>query len=251
MRVFSRAFRNAPRLLLLASAAAFSAAFFATSFGNLPGAGVGSYVSSVLLALPSLAALFAHLGARRATLAVLAVSAFAYAVESVGVATGFPYGTFFYGDALGPRFLGLVPYLLPVTYVPLVIGAVAAAWTPGRLAPRIAFSALLLVLVDAVLDPGAAALGFWVWPEGGPYYGVPLSNFAGWLLSGAVSAALLLSVGRISTPPPPGALDSAILSLAFWTGAAVFSGLGLPALLGLTLFALFLVRRSALAAAFK
>ena len=246
MRVFSRAFRHAPRPLLLFSAAAFSAAFLATRFGDVPGAGVGSYVSSVLLALPSLIALFAHLGARRATLAVLAVSVFAYAVESVGVATGFPYGTFFYGEALGPRFLGLVPYLLPVTYVPLVIGAVAAAWNPGRLASRIALSALLLVLIDAVLDPGAAALGFWAWPGGGPYYGVPLSNFAGWLLSGAVSAGLLLSVGRTRTPPPPGALDSAILSLAFWTGAAVFSGLGLPALLGLALFVGYLARRSAL-----
>jgi bisanhydrobacterioruberin hydratase len=251
MRVFSHPFRSAPLPLLLASAAAFPAAFFATRFPDVPGASVGSYVSTVLIALPSLIALFAHLGPRRATLSVLAVSAFAYAVESVGVVTGFPYGTFFYGEALGPRFLGLVPYLLPVTYVPLVIGAVAAAWTPGRLAPRIALSALLLVLIDAVLDPGATALGFWIWPEGGPYYGVPLTNFAGWLLSGAVSAALLLSVGRIRTPPPPGALDSAILSLAFWTAAAVFSGLALPALLGPVLFVLFLARRAALKVASK
>jgi len=213
---------------------------------DLPGASVGSYASTVLIALPSLIALSAHLGLRRAALSALAVSAFAYAIESVGVATGFPYGNFFYGEALGPRFLGLVPYLLPVSYVPLVVGAVAAAWTPGRLAPRIALSAILLVLIDAVLDPGAAALGLWIWPEGGPYYGVPLSNFAGWLLSGAVSAALLLTVGRIHTPPPPGALDSAILSLAFWTGVAVFSGLTLPALLGLVLFVLSLARRTTL-----
>lgn len=251
MRVFSHAFRTTPRLLLLASAAAFAAAFFATRFPDVPGASVASYVSTVLIALPSLLALFAHLGPRRAALSVLAVSVFAYVVESVGVATGLPYGTFFYGDALGPRFLGLVPLLLPVTYVPLVVGAVAAAWAPGRLAPRIALSALLLVLLDAVLDPGATALGFWIWPEGGPYYGVPLSNFAGWLLSGAVSAYLLLSVGRIRTPPPPGALDSAVVALAFWTGAAVFSGLALPALLGLVLFVFSLARRSALKPASK
>src|SRR5829696_3570303 len=137
MRVFSHPFRSTPRPLLFASAAAFPAAFFATRFMDLPGASVGSYVSTVLIALPSLISLFAYLGPRRAALSVLAVSAFAYAIESVGVATGFPYGNFFYGEALGPRFLGLVPYLLPVTYVPLVVGAVAAAWTLGRLAPRI------------------------------------------------------------------------------------------------------------------
>ena len=252
MRVFSRLSRSTPRPLLLASAVAFLAAFFATRFPDVPGASVGSYVSTVLIALPSLVALFAYLGPRRALLSVLAISAFAYAIESVGVATGFPYGAFSYDDALGPKFLGLVPYLLPVTYVPLVIGAVAAVWTPGPLIPRAVLSALSLVLIDAVLDPGATALGFWIWPEGGPYYGVPLSNFAGWLLSGAVSALLLLSIGRWRhAPPPPGTLDSAVLALAFWTGAAVFSGLAFPALLGLVLFVLFLVRRSKLDAASK
>ena len=251
MRVFSRSPRATPAPLLLFSAAAFGAAFFAVRFPDVPGASAGSYVSSVLIALPALAALVAHRGFRRAAAAALAVSAFAYAIESVGVATGFPYGPFSYGDALGPKLLGLVPYLLPVTYVPLVIGAAAAAWGPGRLAPRVLIAALLLVLTDGVLDPGATALGFWTWTEGGPYYGVPLVNSAGWLLSGTVSAALLLSIGRAHTPPPPGALDSAVLSLAFWTGVAVFSGLAFPALLGLVLFALSLVRRSHLRAAQK
>lgn len=246
MRVFSHVFRQTPRPLLLASAFAFSAAFFATRFPDVPGASAGSYVSTVLIALPSFVALFAYLGPRRAILSILAVSAFAYAIESVGVATGFPYGTFFYDDALGPKLFGLVPYLLPVTYVPLVIGAVAAAWSPGRMAPRVFLSALLLVGTDAVLDPGATALGFWVWPGGGPYYGVPLSNFAGWLLSGAVSAALILSIGRPRTPPPPGTLDSLILATAFWTGAALFSGLAIPVLLGILLFAFSLNRRARL-----
>ena len=246
--MFSHVLRATPRPLLLASAGAFFAAFFATRFPDVPGASVGSYVSTFLIALPSFVALFAYLGPRRAALSILAVSAFAYAIESVGVATGFPYGTFFYGDALGPKLFGLVPYLLPVTYVPLVIGAVAAAWSPGNLAPRVLLSALLLVGTDAVLDPGATALGFWVWPEGGPYYGVPLSNFAGWLLSGAASAALLLFVARPQTPPPPGALDSAVLATAFWTGAALFSSLAVPVLPGTVLFALLLYRRSRLRA---
>lgn len=249
--MFSHALRSTPRPLFLASAFAFSAAFFATRFPDVPGASVGSYVSTFLIALPSFVALFAYLGPRRAALSILAVSAFAYAVESVGVTTGFPYGVFFYDDALGPKFLGLVPYLLPITYVPLVIGAVAAAWSPGSLAPRVLLSALLLVWIDAVLDPGATALGFWVWPEGGPYYGVPLSNFAGWLLSGAVSAALLLAIGRPQNPPPPGTLDSAILATAFWTGAALFAGLVLPILPGIILFAFLLYRRSRLHARSK
>ena len=67
-------------------------------------------------------------------------------------------------------------------------------------------------------------------------------------LDAAMDAALLLATGRPRTQPPPGALDSAILSLAFWTGAAVFSGLAFPALLGLLLYASFLARRAQLRA---
>lgn len=238
--------RATPTPLLLFCVLAFGASFFASRFPDVPGAGVGSYVSSLLISAPALVALAAYLGARRAALAVLAVSAFAFAIESVGVATGLPYGPFYYGKALGPKLVGLVPYLLPVTYVPLVIGAVSAAWGPARLVPHILLSAVLLTLVDGVLDPGATALGFWTWTEGGPYYGVPLSNFAGWLLSGAISSALLITLSRPRTTPPPGTLDSTILSLAFWTGAATFSGLLFPTLLGLAMLWIFLSRRATL-----
>ncbi len=243
--------RATPKPLLLASAIFFLAAFFAVRFPDAPGASAGSYVSTFLIGLPAFVALFRHLGPRRAVLALLALSAFAYAIETVGVTTGLPYGVFSYGDALGPKALGLVPYLLPVSYLPLVIGAVAAAWGPRGLPTRVALSALILVLLDGVLDPGAVALGFWTYPGGGFYLGVPLSNFAGWLLSGAMAAALLLSLGRRQTPPPPGALDGAVLALAFWTGVATLSGLFLPAALGATLFSLFLARRTSLRASIK
>ncbi len=211
---------------------------------------MGSYASTFLIALPSFVALFRYLGARRAALSLLALSVFGYAIEEIGVVTGFPYGSFYYGDALGEKALGFVPYLLPVSYAPLVIGAVAASWNVG-LGPSWRFllifrSALLLTLMDGVLDPGAAFLGFWNWPEGGVYYGVPPSNYAGWLLSCALAAALLLAAGRWWTTPLPGLLDSAILALSFWTGVAGFSGLAIPAMLGAALLAYLLHRRSRL-----
>jgi bisanhydrobacterioruberin hydratase len=245
--VFTQVLRATPRPLILASALFFGIAYFAIRFPETPGA--GSYVSTFLIALPSFVALFGYLGPRRAALSLLALSAFGYAIEAIGVVTGLPYGSFYYGDALGGRLLGLVPYLLPISYAPLVIGAVAASWNDSLVNHRVFFifrAALLLVLMDGVLDPGAAFLGFWIWPEGGAYYGVPLSNYAGWLLSGALAAALLLAVGRWRTAPLPGLLDGAILALAFWTGVAVFSALIVPALLGAALFAYLLHRRSRL-----
>jgi bisanhydrobacterioruberin hydratase len=240
--------RATPRPLILASVLFFTTAYFAFRFPDVPGA--GSYVSTLLIALPSLLALFGYLGPRRAALSLLVLSVFGYAVEMVGVATGLPYGSFYYGDALGQKALGLVPYLLPISYVPLVVGTVAASWKdgsgPDHRTLLVFRSALLLALVDGVLDPGAASLGFWVWQEGGAYYGVPLSNYAGWLVSGALASTLLLAFGGWWSAPPPGLLDSAVLALAFWTGVAVFSALIFPALLGAVLLAYLFHRRSRL-----
>ncbi|MGH3148379.1 MAG: carotenoid biosynthesis protein, partial [Rubrobacter sp.] len=159
---------------------------------------------------------------------------------------GFPYGTFYYGDALGYRLAGLVPFLLPVSYAPLVLGAVAASWSSPRRPIHAFAAALLLVLMDGVLDPGAASLGFWVWPEGGAYYGVPPSNYAGWLLSGIAAATITLITGRWTSAPPAGLVDSAIVALSFWTGVVVLSGMVLPTLLGIALLAYLLWRRSRL-----
>ena len=241
--------RSTPRSLILVCAIFFVAALFVVRFPDVPGASIGTYISTFLIALPSAIALFRYLGLRRATLSLLAVSIFAYAVESFGVATGFPYGDFFYGEALGERIAGLVPFLLPLSYVPLVIGAVAAAWGSRQRIFHITLATLLLVWMDAVIDPGAASLGFWVWPEGGLYYGVPLSNYAGWLLSGAAATALLLTTGRWSEPPDPALLDSATVATSFWTGVAVFSGLFAPAMFGTVLIVYLLARRAQLHAA--
>ena len=256
--VTTNPFTAAPRLLLLVSALFLGASYFTVSFPDVPGAWIGSYVATLLISLPALLALLAYLGPGRAALAFLALAAFGYAIETTGVATGFPYGTFFYGDALGPKLFGLVPYILPISWAPLVLGAVAAtAPKPGyqRGAARaigwILRSALLLALIDGVLDPGAASLSFWTWPEGGPYYGIPVSNYLGWILSGAVATALILAFGRKKwgrVAPPPGMVDSTVIALAFWVGVAIFSGLLFPAALGSALFAYLLYRRAGLRA---
>ena len=251
----------APRLLLLVSALFLGASYFTVRFPDVPGAEIGSFVSTFLIALPAFVALLAYLGPGKAALAFLALAAFGYAIETTGVVTGLPYGIFYYGDALGPKLFGLVPYILPISWAPLVLGAVAAT------APRAGYqrgaarflgwvlrSAVLLALIDGVLDPGAASLGFWTWPEGGPYYGIPVSNYLGWLLSGAVATAIVLAFGRKRwgrVAPPAGMVDSTVIALAFWIGVALFSGLFFPAALGAVLFVYLLHRRARLTVAGK
>jgi putative membrane protein len=249
---------RAPRLLLATSALFFGAAYFTVRFPDTPGAGIGSFVSTLLIALPSFVALWRYLGPRGAAISLLSLSAFGYAIETAGVATGFPYGPFYYGDSLGPRVAGLVPYLLPLSWIPLVLGAIAATAPEGeRDSTRhrvfwVLSAAVLLTLVDGVLDPGAASLGFWVWPEGGPYYGVPVSNYLGWLFSSSLAATILLALGSRrwgKVPPPPGLLDSALVAVAFWAGVSLFSGLFFPAVLGVALYFYMLGRWARLASA--
>jgi putative membrane protein len=246
---------RAPRLLLAASALFFGAAYFTIRFPDTPGAGAGSFVSTLLIALPSFVALWRYLGPKSAAISLLSLSACGFAIETIGVASGFPYGLFYYGDSLGPKLANLVPYLLPLSWVPLVLGAVTATMPEGKIGPwrRVLWvfsAAILLTLVDGVLDPGAVYLGFWMWPEGGPYYGVPVSNYLGWLLSSSLAAAILLTIVRQrweSVPPPPGLLDSALIAVAFWVGVALFSGLLFPTVLGTAIFSYLLLRRARLA----
>ncbi|CAN5847505.1 carotenoid biosynthesis protein [soil metagenome] len=238
--------RSTPIPLILASAFFFVAAYFPLRFPATPGAGLLSLLATITIALPAVVGLFRFLGPRGAMLSILMLTVFAYGIEALGVATGFPYGEFYYGDSLGPKVFGLVPYLLPVSYLPLVVAAVAAAWRPRRRLCQIFGAAVLLTLMDGVLDPGAAALGFWIWPEGGLYYGVPLGNYAGWLFSGALAATIMVLIGHWREPPHPMMLDSAIIAVAFWTGTAIFVFLPVPALLGAALFLYLLHRRSQL-----
>ncbi len=132
---------------------------------------------------------------RRAGAGLLLLTAYAYAVEYVGVTTGVPYGEFAYGVALGPT-VGGVPVGLPVFFIPLVVNAyLLCLLSLGRAADRpgvrLAAVTAAVVAMDLVLDPGAVSLGFWYYPGSGAFYGVPLSNFAGWGLSAAVSVAVV------------------------------------------------------------
>ncbi|EMA35425.1 bisanhydrobacterioruberin hydratase [Halobiforma nitratireducens] len=123
------------------------------------------------------------------------LTAYTYAIEMVGVRTDWPYGAFEYTIQLGPMLLGEVPIALPLFFIPLVLNAylltllVLGDWS-DRLLVRVPVAIAAVVAIDVVLDPAAVAIGFWAFESGG-FYGVPLSNYAGWVLSGTVAVALV------------------------------------------------------------
>jgi len=149
-------------------------------------------VGVVVMRLPLVAGV-APLVDRRAALALVALTIYAYGVEFVGVTTGQPYGAFEYGVALGPM-LGGIPVALPVFFFPLVLNSyLLCLLLLGDLARsrwvRLPVVVATVVAVDLVLDPGAVALGFWAYDGGGAFYDVPWSNYRGWLLSATVAVA--------------------------------------------------------------
>jgi len=132
---------------------------------------------------------------RRAGTALIALVAYSYGIEYVGATTGVPYGEFSYGVPLGPMLLGTIPLGLPVFFIPLVLNSyllsvLLLGSRARRRLVRLPFVAATVVAIDLVLDPAAVALGFWTFAEGG-FYGVPASNYAGWVLSAVVATVLI------------------------------------------------------------
>jgi len=169
--------------------------------------------------------------------------------ESVGVATGWIYGPYHYTEQLGPRFLGLVPYLIPlawfmISYPSLVIAEVIigyrspkAKWRSLRVA---ALAAVVMTAWDLILDPIMVKMGHWVWEVDGAYFGVPLHNYVGWLVT-TFSIFILYkwATGR-QAHKVQGASDQSYLMLASGSYASTVAGNTLAALqMGLSGPALF------------
>jgi uncharacterized membrane protein len=120
--------------------------------------------------------------------------------ESVGVATGWVYGPYHYTDQLGPKFLSLVPYLIPVawfmmSYPSFVIAdwLVPSAWKRWqRVLCVAAVGGLVMTAWDLIMDPFMVAGGNWVWDVKGAYFGIPLQNYWGWWLTIFSTFALYL-----------------------------------------------------------
>ncbi|MFQ3534849.1 MAG: carotenoid biosynthesis protein [Aggregatilineales bacterium] len=164
----------------------------------------------------------------RIALTALIVVAIGWAVERIGHQTGFPFGFYSYTDRLQPQ-LGGVPLLIPLAWLMML----PPAWAVGfsitqpladqprlRRAAFIGVSALAFTAWDLFLDPLLVSWEFWRWQEVGVYFGIPLSNYGGWLLASALMT--ILTAPRSNLPRRP---------LLFLYGATWFFMTG-----GVTLF---------------
>jgi len=122
----------------------------------------------------------------------------AWVSEFSSTRTGVPFGLYTYTGATRGQelFIADVPFMDALSFTFLAYAAFCLARaTLGRAAspPKVTvLSGVFMMLLDVVIDPVAVRGDRWFlghifyYPYGGEYFGVPLSNFAGWLVVGMV-----------------------------------------------------------------
>lgn len=233
----AQAWRNNPwaySFLLLWILAMIALPIARWTFGDeaLP---IGINVAAILQASAVLLMVASAWGWRDALRALLIVAFIGWSSEFIGHSTGIPFGAYDYTDILQPQLAG-VPLLIPIAWFMLLPSSwVMAQHIVGERktwrdrAFFVVVSALALTAWDLFLDPQMVAWDFWRWqnPEG--YFGIPWSNYLGWLL---VASLMTVCVRPRPLPTMPLALVYAVVWFLQTIGQAVFWGQPGPALVG-------------------
>ncbi len=161
---------------------------FALSMGN---GGVAYMVTGMLTAVLMGSRL---LGVRRLLMFLIPALGISLTSELLGTSTGIPFGDYGYLSGLGYKIAGLVPFTIPLSWFYVGLSAYLLARVALQTQRHwlihfeaIMLGALLLTAWDFVLDPAMTrgSIPFWTWFQPGPFFGMPLQNFGGWMLTGA------------------------------------------------------------------
>ena len=135
------------------------------------------------------------LGPRRTGWLVALTVTVSFAFEFAGVKTGWPFGAYYYTEVLGPKVADTVPAVIPLAYLMMLYPShvianlildgrpVSAKRGPTQITAAGLLTALVMSAWDLTTDPVMAGqVRAWVWVDGGPYFGIPFSNFSGWIV---------------------------------------------------------------------
>jgi putative membrane protein len=170
-----------------------------------------------------------HLGVGRAALFVVLGYLTAWLAEFSSIHTGFPFGLYYYIPATIDRELWVwgVPFMDSLSYVFLAYASYSLAllclgrgqWQGRRFTltetPALRGSwrtailaAVLMMTLDVVIDPVALRGYRWFlgqiygYPRAGAHFGIPLTNYAGWLFVSLVMVRLLQTLdARLPASP--------------------------------------------------
>ena len=137
-----------------------------------------------------------RIGWRRTLVFFAITAAVSWGYEQVGVETGLIYGNYHYTDYLGQK-IGHVPVIIPLAWFMMIYPSYIIAnlifskkpFMQKTTIPKIILLSLLSAVImtawDMVIDPylSGPTVNAWVWEDGGPYFGIPIHNFLGWIVT--------------------------------------------------------------------
>ena len=180
------------------------------------------------------------LGRGRALVFLVWGWAVAFAAEFASTRVGFPFGMYHYTELTRDveLYLSNVPFFDSLSFPFLAYAGFCLSRRTLRTSKGMAvvwLAGILMMLLDVVVDPLAVRGDRWMlgrvfyYPAGGIYFGVPLSNFAGWLLVGwAIVGGYRLIVRSMTGRAPDGG-GSPSAGVALYLGVLAFN-------LGMTLW---------------
>jgi uncharacterized membrane protein len=162
--------------------------------------------------------------------------AMTFMMENIGVATGAPFGHYHFEVGANLPHLGFIPIIVgplwfAMGYFSWVVAATLLGGADQRLNEKFEIIALPVVAAfvmtqwDVVMDPPEATISkVWIWHDGGGDFGVPISNYLGWLLTAWLfyqAFAIYLGRGRkvpARTPRQDRTLRVAAIALYLGSG---------------------------------
>jgi uncharacterized membrane protein len=156
--------------------------------------GINAIVSMLLGAFFVIVHGYKTMGWRNIIAFIVITYVISFTAEALGVATGLLFGPYHYSDNLGPKIFG-VPPMIQIAYIAMgysslitariilnVLGINLQKW--ANIFGVSLIGAFVMVAWDVTMDPYQSTLGGdWIWPTGGPYFGIGLHNFFGWFIT--------------------------------------------------------------------
>ena len=116
-----------------------------------------------------------------------------FIIEAIGVNTGFIFGNYYYGNALGLKILG-TPLIIGLNWLLLVYitSNIVRKLKIGSFL-QILLASLFMIVYDLILEHVAPALDMWYWKSS-----VPLQNYIAWFVI-AIIFHSFIEVFKINT----------------------------------------------------
>jgi uncharacterized membrane protein len=159
-----------------------------------------------------------------------------FMMENIGSITGFPFGRYHFEVGADLPHVGVIPVIVGPLWFGMgyfswilagtLLGASARPSGRFELLAWPVVAAIVLTQWDVVMDPPLSTISkAWIWHEGGAHFGVPLSNYGGWVLtSWLFYQAFAVHLSRRAEQPVPPLARQRVLRL---TAIALYLSPGL------------------------